>query len=171
MCAAEKGNTYWLKRTEDGRKKLFETPESFLNAALGYFKEVDENPWIKKEVIKGGMMAGEIVDVPTSRPYTIEGLCIYLGISRQTFLNYEKDENYKDYFEVLTYIREKIELNQLEGATVGAYSATIIARKLGLVDRKEQDHKSKDGSMTPKYTIEVIDNETKENLDKLNKKS
>lgn len=42
-----------------------------------------------------------------------------------------------DFFGVVTHIREIIRQNQLEGAMVEAYSPNIVARLLGLVEKKE----------------------------------
>ena len=52
-----------------------------------------------------------------------------------------------------------------EGAAVGAFNANIIARDLGLTDRK--DLTSSDGTMIPKPTILVSDEKTAEELKKL----
>ena len=132
---APEGNQFWKLRAKHGRDKIFESPEQFKEAAYEYFEKADENPWLKMEVVKSGENAGQLLPVPTQKPYTIQGLCIFLGITEQTFFNYEKDENYKDFFEVFTHVRNIIENQQMEGATVGAYNANIIARKLGLTDK------------------------------------
>jgi hypothetical protein len=135
--AAPKNNQFWKLRSKHGRDKIFSSPEVFLKEAYSYFEQCNKNPWYKNEVVKGGPNAGKILKVPTQRPYTIKALCIYLNITEQTFLNYEKDENYQDFFEVFTHVREIIENNQLEGATVGAYNANIIGRLLGLADKQD----------------------------------
>lgn len=139
--AAPKGNNFWKLRSKHGRDKIFKDPDLFIKEAYKYFENCNKNPWYKNEVIKSGLNVGQIVKVPTQRPYTIKGLCIYLGITEKTFLNYEKDKNYKDFFQVFTHVREIIENNQLEGATVGAYNANIIGRLLGLSDKQEVDQK------------------------------
>lgn len=113
------------------------TPETLWEGALEYFNWCDENPWRKKEPIKSGEMAGEVMDVPTSRPYTKQGLIVSLNISLQTYLNYSSAEGYETYFEVCKHINAVIEQNQLEGASVNAYNPQIIARLLGLVDKKD----------------------------------
>jgi hypothetical protein len=142
--AAPKKNQFWKLRSKHGRDKIFSTPEAFLEGAYEYFNKCDEMPWYKNEAIKGGNKAGEIIKVPTQKPYSIVGLCIFLGITHQTFLNYESNENYKDFFDVFTHVREIIETNQFEGATVGAFNANIIARKLGLGEKIDHNIKSID---------------------------
>ena len=123
---APKGNKY-----AEGKKL---TPEELAIGAAEYFKACDEKKWFKNEAIKSGDRAGEIIQIPISTPYTIRGLCVHLGITRQTFLNYDKD---KKYFEVCKRVRDKIETNQVEGAVNGSYNAAIVARLLGLADKQE----------------------------------
>jgi hypothetical protein len=118
-----------------GRELKIKTPAEFLEKAYEYFKWCDENPWSKKEAIKGGDFAGTIISIPTQRPYTIEGMCVYIGINRKTFT--ELYSTRKEFIPVTTHAREVIEANQLEGAIVGVYNPNIIARKLGLADKKE----------------------------------
>jgi len=165
--AAHKGNEYWKKRAKDGRDKIYQKPEDLLNEAIEYFKYCDDNPWYKKEAIKSGQMAGEILSIPTQRPYTVEGFCLFAGISLKGFKNYGNLDSHKDFFLVYTYIREVIDLNQLEGASVGAYNPNIIARKLSLVDKQENSIKAEGLSIK----IEVPDNKTKKNLERLKNES
>jgi hypothetical protein len=136
---APKGNSFWKLRSKHGRDKIFSSPQVFLEAAYEYFEKCDNAPWNKMEVVKTGKDAGKLLPVPTQKPYTIQGMCVFLHITEQTFLNYEKNESYKDFFEVFTHVRDIIENNQFEGATVGAYNANIIARKLGIADKQESN--------------------------------
>lgn len=78
--------------------------------------------------------AGQIISVPTERPLTIVGFCNYAGISKDTFRNYEQQE---EFFDLLTRVRGAIEADQLEGALVGIYDAGIVARVLHLADRQD----------------------------------
>lgn len=132
--AAPKGNKFYMNRGSDGRELIFKTSEELLEKAYKYFNWCEENPWIKNEAIKSGIGAGQIVGIPTSRPYTIVGFCVYCGISEDTFALYSKRN---DFIGVVTHIREVIRQNQLEGACVGAYSPNIVARLLGLADKQE----------------------------------
>lgn len=134
---ASKRNDYWKLTKNSGQPKKFKNPEELLQSALNYFKWADENPWIKKDIIRGGHNAGSEIDIKLQRPYTIEGFCLFNNVTRQTFLNYESKDEYAEYFDVIAYIRATIETNQLEGATVGSYNANIISRKLGLEDSKK----------------------------------
>lgn len=155
--AAPKGNKFYKKRAKDGRELEYKTPEDFAKEAYKYFEWCYKNPWIKKDFIKSGDSAGSIVDIPTSRPYTIEGLCNYMGISVKTFYNYEER---KDYLQVVTHVREIIRQNQIEGACVGAYNSNIVARILGLSNKQEIE-------TTGGLTINVTTDKAKDNIKKL----
>lgn len=140
--SAEKGNNYWEFRGKHGRNFAYQ-PDEFWDEAVEYFKWISKKVWNKKDPIKSGDMAGTLIDIPTQTPMSIESFCLFADITPDTFRNYESNEgNYKDFFEVTTRIRKIIESNQFEGATVGAYNPNIIARKLGLVDKKEHNVKT-----------------------------
>lgn len=133
---APKGNDYY-KLSDWGKPHSYE-PIAFWDKFRDYVVKISACPWNKSEAIKGGDSAGMIVVVPTERPYTIQGFCVFAEISSQTFYNYEKDEAY---LEIVSRIRDVIYTQKFEGAAVGAFNANIIARDLGLTDKKELDHK------------------------------
>lgn len=135
--SAPSNNQFWKLRSKHGRSKIFESPEQFKDAAYEYFDHADKNPWLKNEVVKSGENAGQLLPVPTQKPYSIKALCIFIGITEKTFNNYEKDEKYQDFFQVFSHVRDIIEDQQMEGATVGAYNANIVSRRLGLVDKTD----------------------------------
>lgn len=143
--AAPRRNQFWKNRSKHGRDKLFTTPDLLWTAATEYFEWCDKNPWIKNEAIKSGDYAGQIVKVPTSRPYTLTGLCLYLDVNADYFRQFKENlkENEQDFSWVITRIEEIIYTQKFEGAAIGAFNANIIARDLGLTDKKELDHTTK----------------------------
>lgn len=157
--AAPKGNEYYKRREKDGRELIFATPEDLLTKAYEYFDWCKENPMYKREAIKSGIKAGDIIKIEVDRPYTIEGLCVYAEISVSTFYNYEERE---DFLQVVTHVREVIRQNQLEGAMVEAYSPNIVARLLGLSDKRELT-----GENGQPLVINVTTPESKSNLEAL----
>lgn len=135
--AAPKGNNYWEFRNKHGRGFKY-TPELFWDEAVKYFEYMKERVWNKKESIKSGDMAGKTMDVPTSTPFSIQSFCLFADISDETYANYlSNKEPYKDFFGITTRVKNIIESQQFEGATIGVYNPNIIARKLGLVDKKD----------------------------------
>lgn len=133
MAAPEKNN-FWTLRSKHGRDLIIANPEIMLQAAEEYFKLVDDNPWHKNEAIKGGDAAGTIVPIPTQQPYTLKGLYHFLDIDGETWRNYRERPDFKA---VVQRIDDYIYNQKFVGATVGAFNANIIARDLGLVDKKE----------------------------------
>lgn len=113
------------------------TPKGFWEKACEYFEWSDNNPWVKKEAVKSGENAGMLIEIPTERPYSIERLCLFAGITNQTFLNYESKEGYETFFEVTARVRMVIDSQHFEGGMTGSFNANITTRKLGLVDRQD----------------------------------
>src|SRR5699024_4986248 len=81
--------------------------------------------------------AGTVIHVPRARPYTFEGLCNFLNIAPNNLMTYNNDPRYHN---IYTHIRNKIRMNQLEGATANIYNASIVARMNNLVDSKKVEH-------------------------------
>ncbi len=135
--AAPRGNKFWKLRSKHGRDKLFASPKLMWEAACEYFTWCDNHPWKKNEVVKGGTLAGKIVKIPTQRPYSLTGLCIYLGCNSAYFRQFKLRCKDDDFATVITQIEEVIETQQFEGALVNAFNANIVSRKLGLVEKVE----------------------------------
>ncbi len=156
--AAPEGNSFWELRAKHGRDALFDDPEKLMESAKEYFRLVDADPWMKNEAIKSGENCGQIIEVPTARPYTIKGLCIYLDASETWFKKFEKachDQDRKDFFPVLAHIREMIHDQKYTGAAVGAFNPMIIARDLGLQDHSKIDETLK-GEMDHTFKVQFV---------------
>ena len=83
---------------------------------------------------------------PVARPYTLSGLCIYLGCSESYFRTFEfnNTENVDDFIAVIETIKDIIKTQQYEGAIVGAFKENIIARLQGLKDSQDITTNGKD---------------------------
>lgn len=155
------GNEFWKQRSKHGRDKLFATPELMWEAACEYFEWCNKNPWIKYEAIKSGDMCGQLVEIPTVIPYTMEGLCGYLDCNKAYFSHFEAaiadkdDQQSKDFSNVITRIRETLYQQKFTGASVGAFNASIIARDLGLTDKQDLTTNGKD--VNPTLEIRIVD--------------
>ena len=136
---APKNNSYHKGITGEGQgcPRIYNTPEAYKTDIQRYFDWCDKNPLMKNEALKSGLDAGRVIQIPTQRPYLIEGLCDFLNISIQTFMNYESKEGYNDFFEVSAWARNKIYTQNLSYGYVGAFDAGLVARKLGIADKKE----------------------------------
>lgn len=135
---APKGNQFWKLRSKHGRDKLFASPELMWDAACEYFQWCEDNPWQKVEttVKTNGI---DVKTIPTERPFTMQGLCLYLDCNTKYFNNFKSQlpDDEKDFNYIITRIEETIYKQKFEGAAVGAFNSNIIARDLGLKDQTE----------------------------------
>lgn len=130
--AAPKRNKFWLDRldlSKDGRKLSVKEVEE---KTLEYFKTYIENPITEKDF--RGKDSNEVT-LEKPRAMTKESLCTWLGIVTTTWDEWRKDEKYKG---ICTRIDQFMYAYNLEYASANQMNASIIAKKLGLVDRKEQ---------------------------------
>lgn len=170
--AAPKNNQFWKLRTKHGREKIFSTPEILWEAVCEYFEWCDKNP-LNEVDYKTSMKTIRKVKIPKIRAYTMSGLCIFLGINTKYFFDFEKGlKNKKDeislgFSEICTRIREIVYTQKFTNAAAGLLNPNLIARDLGIRDESKVDHSSKDGTMTPKQSIVVVDKETKKELEKM----
>lgn len=134
--SAPKGNVYWKDRTESGRKLIWSTPDELWKECKLYFEETSKRVWNKTD-FRGSKVTK--VEIPTSAPFTMKGLCLFLDCSLNTFLNYEVKE---DFFHVTRKVRHIIETQQIEGAVTGAFNSNIIARLVGLADKTENTNRN-----------------------------
>lgn len=127
----------WKMRSKHGRSTIFASPEAMWEAACEYFNAVDNNPWYRAEIVKGGDNAGQLFQVPVRQPYTIEGLCSFWKTHNQYFYEFERTakERHKDFLDVIGEIRNIIYNQKFSGAASGFFNAHFIGKALGLVDR------------------------------------
>ena len=139
--AAPKGNQFWKKRTKHGRDKLFSDPEILWKECEGYFEWVEANPLYEAKAFAfQGMVTVE--KVPKMRAMTLAGMCLHLGIDETTWREYRK---LKDFSTVCTRVEATLDSQKLEGAAADLLNANIIARVLGLTDKKDLNHDVGDG--------------------------
>ena len=152
------GNTKWTLKQMQGQPKVFEDPQLLLEAFEEYVEYVRETPWMRNELVKGGDMAGMVMEVPTARPITLEGFTDFVGLThswwRSLRARLKKSDTEADrvYATVVEKIDKAIYNQKYEGAAVGAFNANIIARDLGLVDKKEievDDKREETGNVFP----------------------
>lgn len=151
---APKGNKFWMLRSKHGRDKLFVTPQLLWEAACEYFQWCEDNPFYEAEQAKSQPKAHvddegkvtfppNIIELPKMRPYTLQGLCIYLDCNTKYFNDFgdslagKEDKLSTDFSEVITRIREVIYNQKFSGAASGFLNANIIARDLGLADKTD----------------------------------
>ena len=150
------GNRFWEARSSHGRNPIYADPEELWSSCVEYFEWVEANPLYEEKIFQ---YQGEIIrdTVAKMRAMTIEGMCLFLGISYQTWRDYVKRD---DFVEVTTRAEKVIYTQKFTGAAADLLNPNIIARDLGLADKKE--HTGKDGSPLQVTRIEIVagDNST-----------
>lgn len=148
--SAPAGNQFWKQRSKHGRDKLFSSPDVLWDAACEYFDWCDKNPIIEvvhdKKKVNGIGDEFALIDLPKLRPYTWDGLELFLDVS--SFREYKTNEEYKDFFQVISRIEKVIYNQKFTGAATNQFNANIISRDLGLADKTETKSEA---------TVEVID--------------
>ena len=132
--AAPKGHPRWGNPLNT--KEL--TPEEVWEGACEYFKWCNDNPWFKEQWV--GKDAQHVTE-ELQRPYSLEALATHLNVDAKTLWNYGNREGYETYFPILSRIKQIIDSQHFEGGMVGAFNASLSARKLGLVDKQEVENK------------------------------
>lgn len=127
---------FWEASPHTGRKPHYDDPEKLRADALEYMQWVFENPFFEHKTVGG---EGMIVRVPKMRPATLGGLQIFLGMSPQSWSDYRKKPLFS---EVIGEIDEMIREQKFAGAAAGFLNANIIARDLGLADKREVQAKA-----------------------------
>ncbi|ARD61568.1 DNA-packaging protein [Kosakonia radicincitans DSM 16656] len=130
--AAPKGNKFWLARSKHGRNPKFTDPEKLWDACCEYFEWVEKHPlWETKAFAFQGTVTK--ATLPKMRAMTLGGLFLFLDIDRKTWEAYSKK---KDFLPVTTRVENLIYEQKFSGAAADLLNANIIARELGLTDKK-----------------------------------
>jgi len=130
--AAPKGNKYWQFRDKHGKEPKYD-PEPLWNKFYEYAEWVCANPLMEAKLVSYQGVS-KIEEMPHLRAMTIAGFCLFADITERTWQNYKNNE---DYFPVTTRIEKAIYVQKFEGAAAEFLNANIIARDLGLVEKKE----------------------------------
>lgn len=112
-----------------GVEEMFNDPEKLRLAAIMYFDWAESNRILVGEMVKGGLMAGEIYTVPYYRVFSISGLAVYLGLGVQKFNRLCRRPELVD---VRDWIDSVIRAQKFELAAAGAINPNLIAKDLGL---------------------------------------
>lgn len=167
-----KGNKQWALRSTHGKAKIFGDAEVLRAEACLYFDWCDKNPRMKAELVKHLGQAEEYL-VPLGRPYTVSGLCNYLGVSESYFRGAKANLDTKiakktvspeelDLLDCIHWIESVSSNDMVEGGLVGQYNANLVSRIQGLADNVNQNM-----SGPAVLSISVRDDATAENLEKL----
>ena len=104
---------------------------SVRNAYLSYCLWCSKNPIMQNEVIKGGAMAGKVVQTPLERPVTLNGFCSYVGIGKNKWNTMRKSD---ELGEICALVEESINANLLEKGLVNQTNPILTAKVLKIDD-------------------------------------
>lgn len=134
---APENNQFWKMRSRHGRERIFTTPAILWDACCEYFESVDANPMMKNEAVKSPKSGKDYVSVPTEKPYSLKGLCLFLGVNSKYFNDFEDglrgktDDISKEFSEVITRVHDIIFVQKYNGSVAGNFNPKIIAVELG----------------------------------------
>ena len=128
------GNRFWEARSSHGRKPKFESSEILWDACRQYFAWAEENPlWEAKAFAFQGVVT--IGKLPKMRAMTISGLCTFIDVAVSTWDEWKTSR--PDFSEVINATETVIRDQKFAGASADLLNANIIARDLGLSDKRE----------------------------------
>lgn len=129
----EPGNQVWKLRKSHGRKPRFESPEGLELECEDYFQWVNDNPMLAVELVKFRDSVTQ-VQVPKMRVMSITGLCLFLGISYESWRQHRSKP---DFIAVITRVESIIYTYKFEGATAGLLNAKTISREISLTSNRK----------------------------------
>lgn len=122
-----------------GRPRVIESVEDFEVRTKKYIEWVKSNP-VEKTITAS--FQGEISykKVPHCRPMTQYGWASFLGVGLSTLKDYSKRPDYSAIFD---FFQSCMTSWNIDGATSGDLSATIVTRLEGLAEKQETEHSGK----------------------------
>lgn len=159
----------WRQKAHLPKARLFADGEVLRSEVCKYFEWCDTNPRYRTELVKYQGMADDY-HVPIKRPYTLQGLTTFLGVSERYFSGSRTQLSAKiaegkateidrGILDVIEWAEQVIRTQHFEGGLTGEYSQQIVARLHGLVDRQDV---TSDGEAI--MNVSVRDQETADNL-------
>lgn len=115
--------------------EIFFSPEDIWISSVKYFEYCKNNPI---EVEMPNFNTGIPVTINKPRAMSIEGLCNYLRIPLSKWKKYADEAKFDKFHLVCEYVSQVIFQQNYELAAVKELDASLIIRKLGLADKREE---------------------------------
>lgn len=142
------------------------TPAELMDMLRRYSDFMQDRKLYRKEMLKGGPMAGSTVDIDMQAPMSLESFWLYCYMFPSTWRSYRKRPEYRD---VVEFIEATIMTNNYEMAAVGLIHAGLVARKHGLVDRTDVQSGGQTIDVVPinfSFTKKTLEGRLTKELDK-----
>lgn len=157
------GNRIWeLSSPGPGRRPTFADAEELWAAAVEYFEWVEANP-LKEAKAFAYEGRVKVEELPRMRAMTIGGLCLSIGISTETWRGWktvDHELHRPDLVDIIGRVEAVIHEQKFTGAAADLLNANIIARDLGLADKRE--HSGPGGGPIQTITKEMTPQEAAE---------
>ena len=127
------GNRFWEARSSCGANPKFEGPDQLWAACVEYFEWNTTSPLYEAKAFSyEGKVTVE--HLPKMRAMTLGALCMFLDIDETTWRDWRASR--PDLSPVITRVEGMIYRQKFEGASADLLNSNIIARDLGLADKK-----------------------------------
>lgn len=124
-----------MEKNKGGRPVKYDSPEKMQELIDAYFKKCDE---ATAHTIIGKGESQLAIELPSPLPYTIEGICYALGMTRQSLLNYsEKDEFFDIIKDAKDKVLENLSVRALQGTNHAAVSIFMMKNNYGYRDQQD----------------------------------
>lgn len=138
------------KRVKIGRPAKFPTAEDLWREALAYFGWCDDNPIMttnkRKKSRSETSESQSMEQEPVSRPYTLDGLCLWCNILTP-WATFKRDcgrrADAEEFAIVINACEQCVRDQQVTGAMIGVYSERLTARLNGITDKQELEVNSR----------------------------
>lgn len=139
---------HW-KKVANGDIVSFDTPKDLFDCAIKYFAWCDEHPIQIKRKVAVGAAAGATMVEERIRPYTLDGLCLHLGIDDSYLEDLITNNDRNSLWHIVANRIDKIVKTQIvEMSIIGEYNANVAMR---IMDKSVSDKGNAN-----KVTIEVV---------------
>ena len=143
------------KRVKIGRPAKFPKAEDLWREALAYFDWCDDNPIMtnnkRKKSRSETSESQSMEQEPVSRPYTLDGLCLWCNILTP-WATFKRDctrrSDAEDFAIVINACEQCVRDQQVTGAIIGLYSERLTARLNGITDKQELEVNSRQTNIT-----------------------
>lgn len=149
MAAERKTTNQHWEVIANGVNVRIDTARDLWENSLLYFQWCDANPIQKPEMIRSGADVGETYTIPMPRAYTVTGLCLHVGITRDYLYTVSNQKEKNEFFFIANKILEIIYTQKLEMTYAGVFSPVIASKELGLANEQKAN------PQTPVINIEV----------------
>lgn len=127
-------NRFWEARSSHGARPKFKDPADLWDACCQYFEWNADNPLHEAKAFSyEGVVT--IEQLPKMRAMTIGALCQFLDIDETTWREWRSSR--PDLSPIITRAESIIYRQKFEGASADLLNSNIIARDLGLADKRE----------------------------------